>query len=170
MSHVAVLFLQHVFCYVGVTATTKRIPDLVFNASERLRAAFLRGYLLGDGTVSGGRIAFGTSSREVASGLMYMLSSFGVVASMSERDPDGVVREIRGQPCETRHRHWTVSVTAREDLERLRAVWGDHAGAPSVEAALDRSHPSVNRRFEAIGGDLMALPVRSICPVQATKG
>jgi len=167
---VAALVWQHVFGFCEVTATTKRIPDLVFNVSEELRAAFLRGYLLGDGTVSSGRVAFATSSREVASGLMYLLSSFGVVASLSERDPDGVVREIRGQPCETRHRHWTVSVTAREDLERLRAVWGDHAGASGLQEKLDRPDPSINRRFEAIDGDLMALPIRSISPVEATNG
>jgi DNA gyrase subunit B len=167
---VAALVWEHVFGFGHVTATTKRIPDLVFNVSEPLRTAFLRGYLHGDGTVSGRRIAFSTSSREAASGLLYLLSSFGVVASMSRREPDGVAREIRGQPCETRHPHWIVTVSAREDLERLRAIWGDHAGAAGIEAKLDSSAPSVNRRFEAIDGDLVALPIESITAVAATNG
>lgn len=167
---VAALVWEHVFGFDHVTATTKRIPDLVFNVSEPLRAAFLRGYLRGDGTVSGRRIAFSTSSREVASGLLYLLSSFGVVASMSRREPDGVAREIRGLPCETRHPHWIITVSAREDLERLRAIWGDHTGAAGIEAKLESSAPSVNRRFEAIDGDLVALPIETITAVPATNG
>jgi DNA gyrase subunit B len=167
---VAALVWQHVFGFHAADATTKRLPDLVFNVPAALRLAFLRGYLMGDGTASSGRIAFGTSSYDVAGGLMYLLASFGVVASLSGRDPDGVIREIRGAPCETKHRHWTVTVTAREDLERLRPVWADHAGAGTVEAKLNGPHPSVNRRFEKIDGDLIALPIEAISPVEATNG
>jgi DNA gyrase subunit B len=170
MHRVAGLVWQHVFGFRSMKATTKRIPDLVFNVAEPLRAAFLRGYLRGDGTVAGEKIAFGTSSRDVASGLVYLLSSFGVVASLSQREPDGVVREVRGRPCRTQHTHWTVSVTAREDLERLRSVWSDHPGAASVLAKLERAMPSINRRFEPIDGDLFALPITSIAEVEPTNG
>jgi DNA gyrase subunit B len=170
VNRVAALAWQHIFGFRGVDSTTKRVPDIVFNVSEPLRAAFLRGYLLGDGTVSGGRIAFGTSSRDIASGIQYLLSSFGVVASLSEFEPDGVAREIRGAPCQTRHRHWTLTVSAREDLARLRGVWSDHAGAPRVEAKLASEWPNVGRRFEAIDGDLVALPIESISKVEATNG
>src|SRR6185369_17900631 len=72
---VAALVWQHVFGFLDVDSTTKRIPDLVFSVAAPLRAAFLRGYFLGDGTASRGRIAFATSSRDVASGLSYLLGS-----------------------------------------------------------------------------------------------
>ncbi len=170
VNRVAALAWQHLFGFDGAKATTKAIPDLVFNVSESLRAAFLRGYLLGDGTVSAGRLVFYTSSRDLASGLMYLLSSFGVVASLSSREPDGVVREIREQPCETKHRHYVVTITAREDLERLHPIWAGHPAAETVEARLASNRPSVNRRFEALDGDLMALPIRSIKEVEATNG
>ena len=39
--------------------------------------AFLRGYLLGDGTVCKNRIAFGTSSYDIASGIVYSLKFIG---------------------------------------------------------------------------------------------
>src|SRR5262249_46493209 len=123
---VAALVWQHVFGFLDVESTTKRIPDLVFGVSGPLRAAFLRGYFLGDGTASKDRIAFATSSRDLASGLVYLLGSFGVVASSSELAPDGVARTIRGAICRTTHAHWNVTVAASEDLERLRAVWSDH--------------------------------------------
>ena len=47
---VAALAWQQLFGFAAAESHSKRIPDLVFNVSEELRAAFLRGYLLGDGT------------------------------------------------------------------------------------------------------------------------
>jgi DNA gyrase subunit B len=167
---VATLAWQHVFGFHGMDSVTKRVPDLAFNVSPELRRAFLRGYLLGDGTVSEGRVVWSSSSREIASGMVYLLASLGVVASLSARDPDGVERDVRGSACVTRHRHWTVTVAAREDLEGLRSVWCDHAGASALEARFKSDRPSINRRFDAIDGDLMALPITSIEPVAATNG
>ena len=169
-NRVASLAWQHIFGFHGADPRSKKIPDLVFNVDERLRLAFVRGYLLGNGTASSGRVAFATSSYDLASGLMYCLSSLGVTASLSEIEPDGVVREIRGKPCETRHRHYSITVVAGEDLERLRTAWQDHAGAPTVEAWLASSHPSVNRAFTPLDGDLMALPVTSIEAVTPSNG
>ncbi|MTW20544.1 DNA gyrase subunit B [Allochromatium palmeri] len=169
-NRVAVLAWRHLFGFTNVNAIDKAIPDLAFNVAEPLREAFLRGYLQGDGTLASGRLGFATSSRDLASGLSYLLSSFGVVASMSHYEPDGVVREIRGRPCVTRHPHWILTVSAREDLARLRAIWADLPGAEALEARLRSTAPSVNRRFEALDGDLIALPIESITPVEASNG
>jgi len=79
VNRVAALAWQHVFGFAGSDSTTKQIPDLAFNVSEDLRCAFLRGYLLRDGTVRKNRIAFSTSSYDIASGIVYALSSLGVV-------------------------------------------------------------------------------------------
>ncbi len=170
VNRVAALAWQHVFGFVDADSLTKRIPDLVFNVSEDLRAAFLRGYLLGDGTVCQNRIAFSTSSYDIASGISYCLSSMGVVASISERKPDGVIREINGQPCETKNTHWTISVTAEEDLRTLRSVWQDHAGALSLEQLLQSTCIRGKRDFEMIDGDLMSLPILAIDEVTASNG
>ena len=70
MNRVAALAWQHLFGFANVDSLTKRIPDLVFNVTEPMRLAFLRGYLLGDGTVAAGRIAFSTSSYDIASGIV----------------------------------------------------------------------------------------------------
>jgi DNA gyrase subunit B len=168
VNRVAALAWQHIFGFAGADSLTKRIPDLAFNVSEPLRLAFLRGYLLGDGTVSGNKIVFTTSSYDIASGIVYCLSSLDVVPSMSEHEPDGVVREVRGLPCQTKHRYWSISVTAKEDLHKLRSVWMDHAGAPAVERHLET--PGSARRFEAIDGDLMALPITGIEAVAPSNG
>jgi DNA gyrase subunit B len=170
VNRVAALVWQHVFQFANADSTSKQIPNLVFNVSEKLRVAFLRGYLLGDGTVCKGRIAFGTSSYDIASGIVYCLSSLGVIASLAAREPDGIIREVRGQPCETKHRHWTISVTAKEDLRLLREVWQDHAGAASLEQSLTSTLSSGKRDFQLIDGDLMALPILNIDEVPASNG
>jgi DNA gyrase subunit B len=157
------------FGFEGCDSLSKRVPDLVFNVGEELRGAFLRGYLLGDGTVSGGRISLTTSSYDLASGVMYLLSSFGVVASMSQMQPDGVVREIRGEPCQTRHRYWCVTVAATEDLRRLESIWADHAGAGQLREALCAQRP-MKRAFDRLDGDLMALPITRIDEVTPSNG
>ena len=170
VNRVAALAWQHVFGFADATATTKRIPDLVFGTSEDLRRAFLRGYMLGDGTVSHGVLGFATSSRHLASGVSYLLSSLGVVASISERKPDGVVRSIRNRPCVTRHPSWVLTVSAREDLALLADVWGDHTSADSVRSKLESTWPSVNRKFTQMRGDLVALPVTSVEEATASNG
>ena len=101
---------------------------------------------------------------------MYLLSSLGVVASLSEHEPDGKVRQIRGRPCVTKHRHWQITVAAAEDLRRLEAAWCDHPAAGEVREHVERVDASINRRFESIDGDLMALPVTSIEEVAPGNG
>ncbi len=170
LNRVAAIAWQQLFGFRAAESHTKRIPDLVFAVSEELRLAFLRGCLLGDGTLANDRVAFSTSSYEIASGLMYLLSSLGVVASLSEMAPDGVVRQIRGQPCQTRHVHWTITVTATEDLHTLEPAWSDHRSASRLREHLAKSGPSVNRRFQLLDGDLMTLPVVSLSQVEASNG
>ena len=152
---VAALAWQQIFGFKEVDSLSKRVPDLVFNVSNELRLEFLRGYFLGDGISADGKISFGTSSFDVASGISYVLSSFGVVASISERQPDP---------------HWTVSVCARADLAKLHRVWSDHGNAGDVVARLASDWPEINRRFQDIDGDLMSLEVRSIESVPASNG
>ena len=169
VNRVAALAWQHLLGFEGATATTKQIPALVFEAARPLREAFLRGYLAGDGTLANARVTFATSSRDLASGLVYLLSSFGVVASLGEKQPDGVERTIRGRACTTRHPHWSVTVSAQEDLDALRPVWEGMPGAEEIAARLT-GRPSRNRSFTPISGDLMALPVRAVTEVEPSNG
>jgi DNA gyrase subunit B len=170
VNRVAALVWQHVFGFANADSLTKRIPDLLFNVSEPLRLAFLRGYLLGDGTVGKHGIAFATSSYDIASGLVYLLSSLGIVASSCELQPDGVVRQLNGGACETKQVHWIVTVSTREQLRLLRSVWQDHPRASNIEEFVRSTRPSINRRFDRISGDLMALRVTSIEEVPASTG
>jgi DNA gyrase subunit B len=170
VNRVAAAAWQAAFGFRDAESHTKRIPDLVFNVPPSLRVAFLRGYFRGDGTAAAGRVGFATSSYDLASGLLYLLSSLGVVASLSEHEPDGQVRMIRGEPCVTRHRHWQITVSAAEDLRRLEAVWTDHPAAEGIRAHVERVGATNHRRFDTIDGDLMALPVVAIEEVTPSNG
>ena len=136
-----------------------------------MRLAFLRGYLLGDGTVANNRIAFCTSSYDIASGIVYCLSSLGVVPSTSERAPDGVIRQVNGAALRDK--------APALDYQRLcqgrlcansQSVWQDHSGAANLLKLLDSPRGGVNRDFQMIGGDLMSLPVLEIEEVPASNG
>lgn len=125
---------------------------------------------MGDGTTADGVVAFSTSSYDIASGIQYLLSSFSVVATVSKIDTIGAVTEINEKPCITKHPHWNISISAREDLAGIERVWADHVNASAVKEKLASTFPSINRKFEKIAGDLMTLPILSINECQATNG
>jgi DNA gyrase subunit B len=169
-NRVAVLAWQHVLGFHRVDSLTKQLPALAFSTSEPLRLAFLRGYLMGDGSVGEHCLSFATSSRDIASGVLYLLSSFGVVASLSEMQPDGVVRQIRGQNCETKNPHWTLTITDKNDLKRIQGAWDGLPSAGKLATLRDGEVDGANQRFDVIDGDLIAVPITSIAEVKASNG
>ena len=167
---VAALAWQQLFGFIAADGHARRIPDLLFNVSEDLRLAFLRGYALAEGTVTAQGLSWRTGSYDTASALLYLLSSLGVVGSVSEHQPEGVVRMTRGAP-QAPHRWWRIEVAAAEDLARLRDVWCDHAGAAALGARLAADRGSgPDRRFELLDGDLMSLPIEAIEEVAPGNG
>src|SRR5208282_1733711 len=56
------------------------------------------------------------------------------------------------------------------DLQKLRVVWQDHAGAAELGKFLASSRMGGVRDFQIIDGDLMALPILDIEEVQAGNG
>jgi len=169
VNRVAALAWKHVLGFTGTTAVTKRVPDLVWNVPELLKRAFLRGYLLGDGTVSSGRVAFATSSAQVASGVQYLLSSLGVMAGLYETEPSGVARELRGQPVQQRATSYQLMVTDPDELRTLEDIWSDQPGAGKLRERLARPRRR-KRSYTPVSEDLVGLPIRSVRPVQATGG
>jgi DNA gyrase subunit B len=170
---IATLLWERMFGFRGSDSLTKKVPDLIFRVSPELRKAFLRGYLLGDGHVTGAGIVFSTSSRELASGLQYLLASMGVVASVARRDPRTLPTEFGGTSAippyafKTVHPHWRVSITAYEDLARLAEVWEDDPRAESMKRNFQRRRAG-GRRWVDIGGDLVGLPVRTVRKVRGS--
>ncbi len=78
-------FLGRIFkSWYGNRANTKRIPEFIFSASEERKLHFLGAYVNGDGGIDKGakhsRIRVKTASKKLASDLLYLFSSIGIVA------------------------------------------------------------------------------------------
>jgi DNA gyrase subunit B len=163
---------RFVFGFDGARAHTKRIPDIVYNVTPQLQMAFLRGYLLGDGTVSKNNLSWTSVSPQLAGGLMYLLLAHGITASHTVREPSAPSEQlVRGKPVAGRYPVHTVVVSTGEDLQKLQGVWGDHANAPKLAERIERGRANLkNQRFVTIDADLVGLPVHSVRMVEASNG
>ncbi|VVB92098.1 DNA gyrase subunit B [uncultured archaeon] len=171
VNNVVAAVFRHIFGFDASESHTKHIPGIVFNVDRQMQLDFLRGYFMGDGTVNETGICMVTASKELAGQLMYLLSAQGVLASISIREPDGKSSgTIRGKPVITRHPVHSISISAREDLERLRPIWEDHHLAHKLKRKMEtKNKVGINRFFIPISGDLAAFPVKSVKKVKPTK-
>jgi DNA gyrase subunit B len=167
-NRVAALIWSHVFGFLDVTATTKRVPGLAFEVGPQLRSVFLRGYLAGDGCCTAGRMSIATSSRDIASALGLLLGTYGIVASVScNSSTDRVSTMAGGATIHTRHPSYIVVVAGRDDLERLKPVWNDHKGAASLHAAISRRGHE-RRWYGSPSGDIVGLNVTKVSTVPSS--
>jgi len=170
-NRVAALVFEHVFDFGGGTAREKKVPDLAFQVSEELRREFLRAYLRGDGTLNVRGLVFGTSSRDLASGVQYLLASLGVTSSLHTWVREAETAMVMGRECRVAPRFYQIAVSALCDLRRIADVWRDHPRSEPLRRRIVRGRTNrAVRRFQPIDGDLLALPVRSIRSVAATNG
>lgn len=171
VNRVASLAWGHLFGFHGAKAPTKRIPDIVFRVNDDLRTDFLRGYFMGDGTASRRGVSFSTTSAQLASGLQYLLSSFGILASISRTGSAGKPTTVRGRPATHRHDIHLVTLTCREDVGKLMRVWDGHDSAPALRARIGNGWPSRKQLATTPAGrDLVAVPVRAVREVEASSG
>ncbi len=80
----------------------KRVPAFVFLAPKAFVAAYLRGYVSGDGTFNGKSIEATTVSRGLAADVATLLQYFGIVARLKHRP------EPRGLPAVRVRFGWSV--------------------------------------------------------------
>ena len=163
VNRAAALFWQSLFGFSKYSANTKKIPDIIFNVSKELQLEFLRGYFLGDGTISKNGISFCTVSKDLANQIMYLLQSFGVVAGLNVRGPNS------NDKVKSKQLVYTISITSREDLINLRRVWESHRNSDYLKKKLNSKYPSMNRKFKEISADLIALEVREVREVKASN-
>ena len=162
INRVAALFWKSLMGFKDFKSNNKSFPDLIFNVSREMQKEFLRMYFLGDGTLSNNGISFTTTSKDMANQLMYLLSSFGVVSSMSEKSP----RE--NKKIKSRHKAYLISVNSREDLLKIKRVWESHKNSKKLDKKIKSKFKSVNKRYEDVYGDLIALEVKDIKEVRSS--
>lgn len=59
-------------------SSEKQIPSLILKSSDKILSAFLKGYYLGDGSFSQGKIELSTASKKLQIGLSYTLTRLGI--------------------------------------------------------------------------------------------
>ncbi len=70
-------------------ASEKYIPNVIMKANNKILAAFIRGYFLGDGSFYGGSIEFSTASKKLQIQLSYTLTRLGIINSMHSEKVKG---------------------------------------------------------------------------------
>ena len=70
-------------------AFTKRVPSLLFESPDFVKAAYLRAIFDGDGTV-GARISYSSRSQDLINDLQQLLLSFGIVCNVLSNDVNGI--------------------------------------------------------------------------------
>ena len=163
VNKIAALFWKFIFDLHKSESSNKRIPNILFNVSRELQLEFLRTYFLGDGTLSKRNISFTTVSKDLADQLLYILQSFSVMASVSEREPG------RNNLIISKNRVYTVSVNSRKDLLVLKRIWENHRNAYLLNDKLESTFPSVNQMFTVISEDLVGLDVKDIQEVKCSS-
>ncbi len=74
----------------GSQARYKKVPDFLFAASDASKVAFLRGFVEGDGwEEEGSELLLGTSSKELANGLMILCEQLGIFPTMRVKKTQG---------------------------------------------------------------------------------
>ena len=67
-------------------ADSKRLPRQVLQGSDEVLGAFLRGFYLGDGSITKGEIELTTASKELQLGLSYLLTRLGIFHTLAGRE------------------------------------------------------------------------------------
>ena len=163
VNKVAALFWKFIFNLDSSASINKKIPSVIFNVSRELQMEFLRTYFLGDGALSKNNISFTTVSKDLANQLLYLLQSFGIMGSLSEREPS--INKL----IHSKNRVYIVSVNSKKDLLFLRKIWINHRNSLLLQSKINNGHCSINQKFNAISEDLVALQVRSIKEVQCSS-
>ncbi|MEK6830357.1 MAG: ATP-binding protein [Nanoarchaeota archaeon] len=164
VNRVASLFWKCLFGFETYSSHTKKIPNIIFNISKELQLEFLRGYFLGDGTISKNGISFTTVSKDLANQLMYLLLSHGVISGMSCREPSENKKII------SKEKVYTVSVTSKNGLLALKRVWESHRNSYYLKDKLNRKSYLFNKSFLEISDDLIALEVKDCEEVKPSNG
>jgi UDP-glucose 6-dehydrogenase len=150
----AFLFRDVLKC--GSRSEDKRLPQIAFNVSKRLRFALLQGLFSGDGSISSlnsGRNAcleYATVSKPLADGIILLLQSLGIVASL---------KTCRMK--KSKQLTYIVRVNGLSQMERLISVFG-RKKSEVLRKILARYQRSIRPNGYHNYGGFITLPVTSV--------
>jgi phosphomannomutase/phosphoglucomutase len=137
-------------------ASTKSLPDFVYNLPKNFIIELLRALFLGDGSVIRRKgIKFSSVSRELAVGLTYLFSMMGINYIFNERE----------DRRKNRKKIFEIIILDTNELKKLSRVWKDHYLAWTI------SNKEVKKKSESKlrEGNLIFLRLREIKKVEPTS-
>ena len=115
----------------GSLAHTKRIPQCIFDAPDRIVGAYLAGYFSGDGTADGQspRVSATTVSPELKSDILALLTRLGITATVNHTEPvalSDAFPDFYDEDDESLSRHSYELNVSRDDAVRFADRVGFH--------------------------------------------
>ncbi len=125
-------------------SATKSVPGTLFSAPTETVAAYLRAYFEGDGGIDGAAITAVSKSRELLSGIAYLLYYFGIVARVHKR-------EKRYAVTGRKRTFWQLSISGQEYLRAFEAHIG-FVSARKKAALASLAKETANTNVDSIPG------------------
>ncbi|NKE34633.1 DNA polymerase II large subunit [Natronococcus sp. JC468] len=154
----------------GVFAETKRVPQPIFDASDDVVAAYLRGYFSGDGVVDANALLVSatTVSRELKEDLLALLNRLGICGRVTISEPVSLHEKFPDfyevdDPSMTAPSY--VLDISSEDAGRFAEVVGFHLSRKDdrLQSHVDAITPRGRRVFDGGSGSYL---VESIAEVE----
>ena len=158
----------------GIFADTKRVPQCIFNASDDIVAAYLRGYFSGDGSADSSalKVYATTVSRELKEDLIALLTRLGIVCNVTNTDPVLLAEKF---PDYYEHddpslsaRTYVLSISSTDAVAFAEKV-GFHLNRKEIQlqSQVDAIPPRTRRVFDGGNGKYLVDSVASIERVES---
>ncbi|ESP89582.1 DNA polymerase II large subunit [Candidatus Halobonum tyrrellensis] len=153
----------------GSLAETKRVPQCVFDAEDRIVEAYLSGYFSGDGTADRNAIEVSatTVSRELKEDLLALLTRLGIAGRASVVDPVPLNRKFPDyysidDPAESA-RSFVITVSSEDAVEFANRV-GFHLDRKEerLREQIRTRGARARRAFDGGTDDCLVEPVASV--------
>lgn len=136
----------------------KEIPQVVFSAANECKISFLKGWLLGDGTVNKNGISITTSSKFMARQLLWLFGNFGVVASNGYTKPHIIKsnnKKVKKEYLSGEAYHVWVGGS---HLNKIKEVWINHRYSYILDSVKHRER----MLLENYGDNVFLVKVKSV--------
>lgn len=150
----------------GTQSKNKQIPQEIFLLNNKGKEIFLRAYFDGDGSLYrpnknrlGYTINFRTISKKLASDLVLIFSTLGVIATIQEEERDKMIIEGRVVNC---HNIYTIKISGNYNFKKL-TLW------PEIKK-VSKSNRSPKRALGFLkDNNYILVPIKTIKPIGIKK-
>lgn len=123
----------------GGLSGDKRVPPLLFAASNDQIAPYLRAYFEGDGTINTHSVSCTTKSKRLASDISYLLLRFGIVARIKPKHKRATNSNSAGDI------YWEVSISGHHALQTFAGAIGFLTSRKNAQlSAIQTDHANTN--------------------------